>query len=56
MQGFGLLSVRMAMSLQEMQKMHHSQVRRMKEQQDGLLDKVEGLQSVMCRGAVSEKS
>lgn len=55
-QGFWLLSVRMASSIQEQQKLHHSQLRRMKEQQNDLLDKVEGLQTAVCRDAVSDKS
>ena len=56
LQGFWWLSLRLAGSLQEQQKLHHSQIRRMKEQQNELLDKVEGLQAAVCRGTVSDKS
>ena len=56
MQGFWFLSLSMANSMHEQQKLHHSQIRRMKDQQNELLDKVEGLQSAVCRGAVSDKT
>ena len=54
-QGFWFLSLSMASSMHEQQKLHHSQITRMKEQQNELLDKVEGLQAAVCRGAVSDK-
>ncbi len=56
LQGFWLVSMRMGTSIQEQQKLHHSQIRRMKQQQNDLLDKVEGLQSAVCRGSVSDKT